>query len=268
MHRSTAALIPQAKNVQWVHAFSAGVDRVLTPEIVKSQIVVSNSAGIHATPIAEHVLGFMLLFARKFHTTFKLQQEKKWEKQYDLTELRDKYLLIVGFGNIGREIGRLASGFRMTISAVDVNVAEKPDWAEELVEPDKLSSVLPKADFVVSALPLTPATKQFFSKQQFSEMKDTAYFINIGRGALVDQEALIEALKEKSIGGAGLDVTDPEPLPTDSPLWDMENVVITPHHSGWSEKYMDRAVDLFIENLKAFLSHKELPNLVDKEKGF
>jgi len=268
VHRSTADLISQAKRVRWVHAFSAGVDRILTKEIVQSEIIVSNSSGIHAVPIAEHVIGFMLVFARKFAVTFKLQQEKKWEKQEDLTELRDKRLVIVGFGSIGREIGRLASGFSMKISAVDVNIQEKPDWAEELVGPDKLSALLPTADFVVSALPLAPATRGFFSEQQFSDMKDTAVFINIGRGGVVDQEALIDALRAKKIGGAGLDVTDPEPLPKDSPLWEMDNVVITPHHSGWSEKYMDRAVDLFISNLKAFLDQKELPTLVNKEQGF
>jgi len=260
--------ISGAKSLKWVHSFSAGMDKVLTPELINSDILLSNSAGIHVTPIAEHVMGFMLLFARKFVTTFKKQQQKVWEREQNLTELQGRTILVAGLGNIGKEVARVAHCFGMEVIAFDQPGKEKPSFVSEIGGKEQLSSMLSAADFVVLCLPYTKDTHHFFSKEQFLSMKPSGVLINIGRGSVIDEQALIEALQEKKIGGAALDVQETEPLPKDSPLWDMENVVLTPHHSGWSEKYMDRAIERFCLNLHAFLEGKPLPNLVDKELGY
>lgn len=260
--------IEKAKKLKWVHSFSAGMDRVLTPEVLKSKIILSNSSGIHAIPIAEHVIGFMLIFTRKFYETFRKQQRKIWEKNQDLTELREKTVLVVGLGNIGTEVARLASAIGANVIAIKQNIKNKPDFVSKIYPQSQLEKAIPKADFVVLCLPLTSQTRHMFSMRKFKLMKKSAVIINIGRGGLINEKELIKALDKKIIGGAGLDVTEEEPLSKESPLWNMENVVITSHHSGWSEKYMDRAIDLFCINLKAYLKGKPLPNLVDKTRGY
>lgn len=260
--------IRDVKNLKWIHSFSAGVDRILTREIKASDVLVGNCSGIHAIPIAEHILGFLLIFTRKFYATFENQQKKIWEKQSKVTELRGKTVLLVGLGHIGREAARLISCVGATVLAVDRRAKEKPDFVAELYPAEQLHDALAKADFVVLCLPYTRETHQLFDREKFRAMKKTAVLVNIGRGGLVAEQDLVEALRQKVIAGAALDVTEIEPLPEESPLWNMDNVVITPHHSGWSEHYMDRAVDLFCLNLQAFLRGELLPNLVDKEKGY
>lgn len=260
--------LSHAAKLKWVHSFSAGMDKVLTPELVNSPVLASNSAGIHATPIAEHIIAFLLTFTRKLRESFEQQQQKKWQRIDTLTELKDKTVLVVGLGNIGKEAARLASCFGAQVSAVDTPGKEKPEFVQELGTIEDLPAFLSKADFVVLCLPHTKNTHHFMNKELLSHMQQHAVLLNIGRGGVVDEQALIAALKEKRIGGAALDVTEQEPLPKDSPLWDMENVIITPHHSGISEKYMDRAVDLFCVNLKAYLAGKPLPNLIDKRAGY
>jgi len=260
--------ITNVRNLKWIHSFSAGVERVLTPEVKASDVIVGNCSGIHTVPIAEHILGFMLIFTRRFYQTFQNQQKKIWEKQESITELRDKVVLIVGLGHIGMEAASLANCLGAHVIAVDTSEKEKPEFVTSLYSSEQLDEVLPKADFVVLCLPYTQGTYHLFGMAKFRAMKDTAVLINIGRGGVVYEQELIEALKQKTIGGAALDVTETEPLPKESPLWDMENVIITPHHSGWSEKYMDRAIDVFCANLKAYLRGERLPNLVDKTRGY
>lgn len=260
--------IHDVKNLKWIHSFSAGVERVLTPEVKASNVLVGNCSGIHAVPIAEHILGFMLLFTRRFPDTFRQQEKKSWERSERMTELSGKTVLIVGLGHIGKEAVRLVSCVGARILAVDRQKGEKPDFVEKMYSPDQLMEALPKADFVVCALPHTSTTHHLFDSEKFRIMKQSAVFINISRGGIVREEELIRSLREKDIAGAALDVTEVEPLPQDSPLWEMENVVITPHHSGLSEKYMDRAVEVFCSNLRAHLKGERLPNLVDKQKGY
>lgn len=261
--------ITGAKNLKWVHSFSAGMDRILTPEVKISDIIVSNSSGIHATPIAEHIIGFMLIFTRKFFDTFRNQQKKVWERNDQLTELRDKNVLILGLGQIGTEAARLANCFGAYIFAIDNSTTkEKPEFVEDLKTPEHLDDMLAKADFVVLALPYTKENHHFFDMEKMKKMKPSAVVINIGRGGVIHEQELIEALNKNIIAGAGLDVTEEEPLPETSSLWDMESVVITPHHSGLSERYMDRAVEQFSRNLRAYLAGERLPNLVDKELGY
>jgi phosphoglycerate dehydrogenase-like enzyme len=254
---SLAEVFPRARSVQWLHSFSAGVDALLVPEIVRSNVVVSNSSGVHATPIAEHIIAFMLMFTKKFYASFSAQQKKVWDRREDLEELHAKTVLIVGFGRIGKEAGRLAECFGARVIGID-----KDDGAA------KLHQGLALADFVVLALPHTKDTHHMFNRELFQKMKPSSVLINIGRGGVVNEAELIDVLEKNIIGGAALDVTEIEPLPSSSPLWGMENVIITPHHSGVSSKYMDRAIDRFCLNLTAFLEHKPLPNLVDKQLGY
>lgn len=264
----TIPALAGAKNVKWIHSFSAGMDWVLTPEIIKSPILVSNSSGVLAVPIAEHVMGYMLIFARGFLSSLENQKKRLWKRDETLTELRGKTVLIVGLGNIGGEVARLAHAFGCHVIAVTRNTREQIDWVHDIKKASMLDRMLPKADFVVSCLPHTKETHRLFKAARFRKMKPAAIFINIGRGGLVNEKDLIVALRKKIIAGAALDVTEIEPLPSSSPLWEMPNVIITPHHSGGSEHAIDRAIDRFILNLKAFLIGDRLPNLVDKKLGY
>lgn len=261
-------LIPAAKNLKWIHSFSAGVDRLLEPEIIDSSVIVSNSSGIHAAPIAEHILGFILIFTRGFYHSFRNQERRVWQKKDDISELRGRTVLIAGFGDIGREAARLAHAFGCRVIAISRTGENKPAYVAELKTADKLAQMLPQADFIVIAAPYTKETHHWFGMREFRRMKRSAILINIARGAIVNEKDLIAALRKKLIAGAGLDVTEEEPLPRTSPLWGMPNVVITPHHSGISEKYMDRAIERLRFNLKAFRRGARLPNLVDKKRGY
>ncbi len=265
---STIPPLTEARNVRWVHSFSAGMDRVLTPELIKSSIICSNSSGIHQTPIAEHVIGFMLIFTRGFLKTFANQRKRLWRKDDTVTELCGKTVLIVGLGNIGGEVARLVHAFGAKVIAVSRGSKEPVEEIYEMKKPPALDAVLPRADFVVNCLPYTNETHHLFDRAKFQRMKPSAVFINIARGGIVHEKDLIVALKKKIIAGAGLDVTEVEPLPKASPLWRMPNVIITPHHSGLSEQYMNRAIDRFCLNLKAYLAGERLPNLVDKKRGY
>jgi len=260
--------IKNAKNLKVIHVFSAGVSIVLTDEVVKSKVIVTNSSGLNAIPVAEHALGFMLIFTRKFYDTFQKQQKKIWERNLYVTELRDKIVLVVGLGHIGSEVARLSYCFGAKIIAIKHNLRNKPDFVDKLYGIKDLGKILPIADFVSLSLPLTTQTLRLFDMGKFKAMKKSAILINTGRGGVVNEKDLITALKKKIIGGAALDVAEEEPLSKESPLWNMENVVITPHHAGWSEKYMDRAIYIFCINLKAYLKGKPLPNLVNKKRGY
>jgi phosphoglycerate dehydrogenase-like enzyme len=263
-----AEAFPKSKQVKWFHSFSAGVDQLLIPALVESDVLVSNSSGIHATPIAEHIIAFMLMHNKKFYSTFKDQQNKVWNRRDDLKEINGKTVFIVGLGRIGTEAARLAHSFGAHVVATNNETENKPDYVDKLYLPDKTDELLNQADFVVLCLPHTSQTHHYFDMAKFQAMKNSAVVINIGRGGVVYESDLVEALKQNIIGGACLDVTEEEPLPSTSPLWEMENVIITPHHSGVSEKYMDRAIDRLAMNLKEYIAGDPLSNLVDKQRGY
>jgi D-2-hydroxyacid dehydrogenase (NADP+) len=267
-HAGSVPSIENAKSLKWIQVFSAGVDSVLTPEIKNSKILLTNVSGIHAIPIAEHVIGFMLLFTRKFYNTFKQQEKRIWQKNMNVTELREKTAIVVGLGNIGTEVARLTNCMGVNVIAVKKNTKDKPKFISQIYSHDKLDKILPKADFVISCLPHTKETHHLFDMDKFKKMKRSGIIINIGRGGLIRETDLINALKQNVIAGAGLDVTEEEPLAKSSKLWAMDNVIITPHHSGWSEKYMDRAIDVFCANLKAYIANRPIPTLVDKKRGY
>ena len=177
-------------------------------------------------------------------------------------------MLIVGLGHIGTQAAKLAHCFGMHVIATNRELEDKPEFVEEIKSPDQIDEMLPRADFVVLSVPHTKETHHMFNTEKLQKMKPSAVLINIGRGGVVNENDLIAALEQKTIRGAALDVTEIEPLPSDSPLWSMENVIIPPHHSGTSIDYMNRAIDRFCLNIQAFLENKPLPNLVDKERGY
>jgi phosphoglycerate dehydrogenase-like enzyme len=256
-----------APRLRWVQSWGAGVEWILTPAFVASPILLTNAQGIYATPIAEHVLGFMLHFARAFDCHVRHQAEHAWQHA-EVRELRGSTLAIIGLGGIGAEVARLAKGFGMRVIAVRRRPDRPAPDADAVRGPDALPWLLGESDFVALCAALTPNTRHLIGETELRRMKPTAYLINIGRGELVDEEALIAALRDKRIAGAGLDVFAQEPLPSDSPLWDLPNLLITPHTSGNSPRSHARLMDLFCENLRRYLAGEELLNVVDKAEGY
>lgn len=256
----------QSPNLRWIHKMSTGVDRMLYPELLASSVVLTNSAGAHAIPIAEHVIGAMLAIVKEFPKAFRRQQQHSWVKEHT-GELYGKTLGIVGMGHVAEEIARLAKA--MSMKTIATRRRPIPTNAvDELLPQDRLDEMLGRSDFVVITLPLTPGTRGMFGPAEFRAMKPAAYLINIARGQIVREASMVVALQTGQIAGAALDVASVEPLPADSPLWSMGNVIITPHTSGHSYRVSERAVDLFCDNLVRFWNGEELVNRVDKEAGY
>jgi len=276
----------QAPNLKWIQLSSAGVDHLLGTPIMQSDIILTTSSGIHAVPIAEYVFGSMLAFARKFPLALSFQQRAEWPKDRWThllgKELRGSTIGIIGYGSIGREVGRLAKAFGMTVLASKRSPNKKRDagyilpaagdpemrLVDRVFGPDEIEEMVAQSDYVVVALPLTPETEGIVSENVLRAMRPPAYFVNISRGEIVDEAALIRALKEGWIAGAGLDVFTEEPLPDDSPFYSLDNVILTPHISAATAVYNDRATDLFAENLRRYLAGKPLLNQVDKQRGY
>ncbi len=259
-------LLPKASRLKWVHALSAGVDNLLSPELINSNITLTNSRGIHGIPMAEHVLAMMLTFTRAINQTYESQKAKFWQ-HFSLEELYDKSIAIIGLGSIGREIAKRAKCLGMKVLATKRTMTQEI-FVDKLYPMDQLPHLLSSADFVVVTLPLTEQTKGLFSLEMFRNMKKSAYFINVARGAIVNEADLITALEIGVIKGAALDVFEQEPLPETSPLWEVENLIITPHIAANSPYYIDRALKLFIENLSKFYNDSEMLNIVNKQVGY
>ena len=265
--RFNAKILHKATNLKWVHALAAGVDRLLFPEFIDSDIMLTNSSGVHPIPISEHVLGMMLMFTRGLHAAMKSQFQKKWKRPTPV-ELYGKTLGIIGFGSIGERIGQLGKCCGMRVIGLKTTVDRPTEYADELITPDDRDILLEQSDFVVLSLPLAPQTTHYISLPELKKMKDTAYLINISRGKTIKEADLILALQSGIIGGAGLDVFEKEPLPPDSPLWDMDNVIITPHYAGSTPDYFNRAISIFCDNLERYLKGAPLLNRVDKKRGY
>jgi len=265
---------PHARDLRWIHSSGAGVDPILFPELVRSAVVLTNSRGIYDHAIAEYVLGLMLAFAKYLPRTLDLQRRHEW--LYRETERLDgRTAVVVGAGSIGREIGRLLRVAGMRV----LGVARRPRGGgprssssdepfERVAGIDELHNVLPEADFVVLALPLTPETRGLFGAAAIARMKRTARLINIGRGAVVDEAALLDAAREGRIAGAALDVFAEEPLPSDHPFWDTPGVIVSPHMSGDFVGWQAAVSALFVENFRRWLAGRPLLNVVDKERGY
>lgn len=255
-----------APKLRWVHALSAGVERLTFPEIQASETILTNSKGIHGIPVSEHVLSIMLAFSRGLNLLIRQQQNRVW-KRVPTDEIYDKTIGIVGLGSIGRAIAKKAKGLGMSVLASKREITNEI-FVDKLYTPDQLPEMLAEADYVVVAVPLTEETTEFFRLEYFQAMKKTAYFINIARGSVVRESDLVHALDTGLIQGAGLDVFEHEPLPETSPLWQMPNVIITPHLAALSPSYLDRAVKLLADNLCRFAQGGEMVNTVDKTKGY
>ncbi|MCE5284379.1 MAG: D-2-hydroxyacid dehydrogenase [Pelosinus sp.] len=260
------AAFPSAAKLQWIQTLSAGVEGLLFPELVASDIILTNAKGIHGIPISEHVFAMILTFTRGLHLLLRQQAEKRW-KRVPTEEIYDKTMGIIGLGSIGREIAKKAKGLGMQVMATKQEMT-KELFVDKLYHADELLTMLPECDFVVAALPLLPSTKNLIMLKHFTAMKSTAYFINIARGGIVNEPDLITALQEGFIKGAGLDVFAEEPLAEASPLWNMPNVIITPHIAGLSPSYLDRAISVFASNLTRFVNQTAMFNVVDKQKGY
>ena len=262
-------ILVRAPNLKWFQVTSAGVDRHINTEIWNSKVILTGVSGIHATPIGEFVMGLMLMFAKNAPLGFKMMQTKKRDR-YASGTLRGKTVGIVGLGHIGAEVARLSKAFGMRVIGTrrSTKKAGKARNVDLLLPTGRMKEMLSQSDYVTVCCPLTPETRHIIGDAEFKAMRPTARIINIGRGALIDEEAMIRALKEKRIAGAGLDVTEREPLPPDSPLWDFDNVILSPHVSGGMEDYMLRAAELFADNLRRYLAGKKLLNVVNRKRGY
>jgi phosphoglycerate dehydrogenase-like enzyme len=263
------SFLERAPKLKWIQMMSAGVDRLKDTDIWRSRVIITGVSGIHATPIGEFVLELMLMFAKGAPLCFQMKQKRQWQR-YMPRILRDKTVGIVGLGHIGGEVARLSKAFGMRVVATrrSVKQAGKARYVDLLLPREQMRQLLAESDYVVLSVPLTPETHHIIGEAELKAMKPTAYIINIGRGNLIDEEALIHALDEKRIAGAGLDVTETEPLPKESRLWDFENVILSPHVAGGMEDYVMRATALFCDNLRRYLNGKKLRNVIDRDKGY
>jgi phosphoglycerate dehydrogenase-like enzyme len=265
-----AEMLAKAKNLRWIQHTEAGMESVLFPELVKSQIVMTNTAKAYAPAISETAMSMLLALARGLNGTYIPQFEQKvYKPNRNLVEIDGMTMGIVAMGGLGSYTAQRAHyGFNMKILATDAKPMDKPIYVDTLREPEWFMEMVPQVDVLVSAAPATKETTKMFNAKVFGAMKKSAYFINISRGALVDEPALVAALKEGRIAGAGLDVTTPEPVPADSPLWGCPNLILTCHSAGFSPQRRVRQMALLTENVRRYANGLPLMNVVDKARGY
>lgn len=257
----------EARRLRWVHWAGAGVDAVLFPALVESDVVLTNSRGIFDRAMAEYVLGVAIGFAKRFPESYALQAQRSW--RHRLTGMvKDRDVLVVGVGGIGRTIAQLLRGVGMHVTGLGRRARAGDRDFGTIFAPEDLDWLLPRSDYVVVAAPLTDETRRMFGAAQFRAMKPTAYFINVARGAIVHESALIEALQAGEIAGAALDCFEIEPLPAHSPLWSLPGVVVSPHLCGDYVGHAEALVDLFCDNFRRFRAGAPLLNVVDKVRGY
>ena len=266
-----AQWIERMPKLRWYQQWGAGTDWLMHhPDIAKKDFILTNASGVHAIPISEHILAFLLAFARSLPAAIRAQEKKQWVRDIQPApfELAGKIMLLVGVGAIGRRTAQVASALGMRVLGVRHDAKKTVPNIERMFGPEQLEEALPEADFVVLTIPLTEKTKGMFNARAFEKMKPSAYLINIGRGGTVNDADLIQALQAGQIAGAGLDVFAREPLPPDSPLWDMDNVILTSHYSGSTPHYDERAMEIFIDNLERYKQGQPMRNVVDKQRGY
>lgn len=258
-----------AKQLRWIQWGAAGVEGILWPELVESPVVLTNMQRIYAPVISETAIALMLALARGIPRYAMQTAQHQWQTLDGLNEISGMTLGLVGLGGIGTETARRAHfGFGMTVLAVDPKPLPKPDFVAELQSLDGLTAMASRVDILMSATPHTPLSEGMLNESVFRAMKKSAYFVNVSRGKVVNTPALIRALKEGWIAGAGLDVAYKEPLPPDDELWTAPNIIITCHTSGWSPKVQARRHDLFAENVRRYVAGLPLLNVVDKRRGY
>jgi len=271
--RLTAEQFARASSLRWIHVPWAGVNALFAVEAIReSSVLVSNASGIMADSVADQVMAYLLLFSRQLLPQLDAMKRHEWMTQsVERTErriLRDATIGIIGFGSIGRAVARRARAFGMRVVAVRRTTARTDSSVDMVVTNEQLPMALGEADYVVIALPLTDQTRGMFGRAEFATMKRSAILVNISRGGIVVQSDLLDALRAGTIAGAALDVFDTEPLPPESPLWSMRNVIATPHSSGGFDRFRTESATLFIDNLHRFLAGGPLANVVDPHAGY
>ena len=262
------------RKLRWIHSTAAGVSQLMYPELRNSAVIITNTSGISSVPMAEHTMGLILALARNFPDSVRCQdratwsQQELWDKPRHLSEINGSVLLIVGYGSIGKELAKRARAFDLRVWGVTRSGHGDTTHAERILPIAQLNEALPHADYVVIAAPDTSETKHLIGAEQIAWMKRGARLINVSRGSLLDESALVDALKSGALGGAALDVTEVEPLPVDSKLWKAPNLFITPHTSAISERLWQRETNLFLKLLDQWFSGKELSNRVDVSRGY
>jgi phosphoglycerate dehydrogenase-like enzyme len=264
-----------AEKLRWIHAPTAAVHQLLFAELVESDVVITNSTEVHGPVVAEHVMALIFALAKKIPQAVTFQQKRVWAQEAmwkqgsRLHEIAGATLGLIGLGSIGRRVARMASALGMRVIGVREHVEKgRPEGVETVFSPAELDELLKQSDYVVVAAPLLAQTTGLINAARLAIMKPEAYLINVGRGPLVDELALVEALRGQRIAGAALDVFEKEPLAADSPLWAAENLLITPHTAGLTDKLWNRHYELFSENLRRYLAGQPLQFVVDKQKGY
>ena len=257
--------------LKWIHFGIAGLEHSLFPDILKSKTIITNASGVHAGPVSEFVMSAILYFAKRFKDCQKFMQTKnwtQWQVAKQMVQLKGKTIGIIGFGSLGKAIAKKAKAFDMKVIATRrlQKKVEHKKTVDELIPVSNLSHLLKNSDFVVIACPLTPVTKNMIGKRELSEMKSTAFIINIARGEIINEAALINALQNKTLAGAALDVFEKEPLPKENPLFALDNVFLSPHISGNFPEYQHDVVLQFADNLNRYLAGKDLKNRVCKKR--
>jgi len=266
--------IKAASKLRWIHSPAAAVHQLMFPELVASDIVLTNAREVHGPVVAEHVIALIFALAKKIPESVELQQKHLWGQQvlWDeiprVREVAGATLGLIGLGAIGRPLIRSAKALGMRVIAVREHPEKGSEGADFVMGPSQINDVLCQSDYVVLAAPLTESTKAIANAERLALMKPGACLINVGRGPLVDESALAAALREKKIGGAALDVFPKEPLAADSPLWDVPNLMITPHTAALTDKLWERHYGLFSENLRRYSNGEPLLAVVDKQKGY
>jgi len=269
----SAELLAAGPGIRWIQSYSAGVERcVAIPALRERNVLLTNMQRIAGPVMAEHVLALMLAYTRGLYFYIPEQQAARWTRELPppqrMLALEGKTVLVVGLGGIGVEVAKRASALGMRVTAIRASGREGPPFVSYVGLPDELGKLAAEADFVVNTAPLTPATTGMFDAKFFAAVKPGAYFVNVGRGQSVVQADLVAALKGGRLGGAGLDVTDPEPLPADSPLWRMQNVVITPHVSAQSDVDDEARFAIVAENLRRYVAGEKMLSVVDVVRGY
>ena len=260
-------VMPEATALRWVHQPHAGVEGFMYPAFKASDVILTNCRGLYGTQIAEHAFALLLSLTRRIPEQLEFMKTRHWER-VPCIELAGMTMGVLGLGGIGRAIAARAQAFEFNVIAADVEPIDKPDTVSELFDLDGLMAFLAKSNILMVCCPSTPETHKLLSDAQFNQMPDASFLVNVSRGRIIDETALITALQSGKLAGAGLDVTYTEPCPPESPLWKQENVILTSHSAGSSQHVRRRAMQLFIDNLHRYIKDEPLVNVVDKQKGY
>lgn len=267
----TSEVVKKMSSLQWIQVLSAGLELMPFDALIERQVVVANARGIHQIPMAEYTMGMILQLARQGFEFYDLQKKSQWDRSLRVDEAYGKTLGILGIGAIGTEIAKRAKSFGMNVLGLrrsEVSQNSTMEYVDEIVSLENKEKLFRESDYIVVLLPITAETTHFVGAEELSMMKSSAYLINIARGQVINEEALLIALQDKKIAGAVLDVFKEEPLPSTHPFWQLKNLIITPHTSGRSPYYMQRALEIFHENLNKYPKVEDMKNVIKMEQGY